>query len=299
MAIITPKFLWLLILISLPIHLINVTLSLIPAVIKIRCYSQTSRSSHMRHERSSLFWSRLDYTQEVRKLHSSKPPKTQHTKLIFSLCSQFSFRKTHKAKANKPTKSQRQQQQRNFYQKTKTNKSKQKTKSTMSLSTTTTNNNRLLSLLLLVGLTAFPNVVSADFLQCPPDTYICPIDGREIVRDPFNNCEFPSCDGEPTPSEVTCDGIMPKLCPDGHFAFPDPANNCLYTDDCEGPSNCVVGCELGPMPCPDGSFIYPDYCSCTYPACPIIHDGFNRKLLRGGGKSGSTTTTVNDGERKA
>ena len=186
----------------------------------------------------------------------------------------------------------------------------------MSLFTTTTNNNnnRLLSLLLLVGLTAFPNVVAEipgcipgtstpclepEGGQCPTDTFVCP-DGSVVTRDPLLNCEFQRCGVEENTSGlVTCEGLYPKLCPDGvTLTFPDPANNCLYTDCGTGIiNNCVVGCELPPFPCPDGTTIYPDYCACTYPECPPI-PGFNRKLLRGAGKSESTTT-VNGGERKA
>ena len=94
----------------------------------------------------------------------------------------------------------------------------------------TTFNLRFLRLL-LVGVVAFPKVVSATtecfpggpcddnliVTECPTDTFTCP-DGSAVDRDPLRNCEFRLCDEE-TPTRVTCDEVLPKRCLDGHLCL--------------------------------------------------------------------------------
>ena len=64
-------------------------------------------------------------------------------------------------------------------------------------------------------------------LSCPEDALLCD-DGTTLVRDPNNNCEFPSCtDGDELAEDVIqeCSNDF-KVCTEGMILFRDPLNNC-------------------------------------------------------------------------
>lgn len=67
-------------------------------------------------------------------------------------------------------------------------------------------------------------------LFCPEDALVC-ANGTVLVRDPNNNCEFPSCTDDEDAEDVIkneekdCSSNF-KVCTDGMIRYGDPLNNC-------------------------------------------------------------------------
>jgi len=68
------------------------------------------------------------------------------------------------------------------------------------------------------------------FMPCTKEAKQCD-NGKMVVRNPKNNCEFDPCEGKPVKKNnpVMC-STDEKQCPDGSFVGRDHYNNCRFKD---------------------------------------------------------------------
>ena len=99
------------------------------------------------------------------------------------------------------------------------------------------------------------HTVCCDESYCDDDTVTCAVSGDVLVRDPYDECRFPTCPGE-------CPANLNLLCPNGYtWLYPDFDDGCQTPSISDCPPRYVPTCaNRNDDDCPPGLPDFTDVC---------------------------------------